>query len=528
MAADLSYTLGLDGSSFTGAAQRALSIMGSMELAMQLLGRAGNALGSSFEKAGAMEKNSTAIQTITKSAAKTVAVMRELKQLASATPFEMSDLAPAARMLIGAGTATKDVAKQLRILGDVASGANTDLGGLVSVFNQVRGKGKLSAEEFQQFAERGVAGLREEIAKFKGISLEGVSESLSRGAVSAADLERIFQSMTAKGGVFFKAMEAQSQTFEGKLSTLSDAWSNLQVAFAAPINDALKPVIDDIAGLTDMLAPAFGIVGTQIGLVVTAAREFLLQINEGHTGIQSLGSAFGGLFDQITSFAAVPFAAMANSLPAVGSAFQAVMGPAVDFMLLKMETGAHKFLAMLLSGMSSVAAELPFGLGGGVAGALANQSTAQTQAAGLSATGAVQAGAALEGGTIAAGDAVGDALKSLKEGFSEMFNSVVSEFKTDAAAPAPTYDRRYAGEETAATTMAGVTAAAPAALDLSGQAEVAGSAIAQSFIDRLSSAAVTLPIAAAPPATPSGPGGDAAVANLLGQLLSEMQRINSY
>ena len=527
MGSDLSYTLGLDGSAFAGAAQRALSIMGSMELAMQLVSRAGANLGSSFEKASAMEKTSVAIQTITKSASRTVAVMRELKLLSSATPFEMSDLAPAARMLIGAGTATSAVSKQLRILGDVASGANTDLGGLVSVFNQVRGKGKLSAEEFQQFAERGVAGLREEIAKFKGISLEGVSDSLSRGAVSAADLERIFQSMTSKGGIFFKAMEAQSQTFEGKLSTLSDAWTNLQVAFAAPINDALKPVIDDIAGLTDMLAPAFGVVGSQIGSVVTAAREFLLQINAGHSGVEALAGAFGDLFSQIGTFAALPFRAMGESLPGLGSAFMDVMGSAVDYMLLKMETGAHKFLAMLLSGMADVAAALPPWLGGGgVSDALSKQAASQTASAGLSATGATNAGAALSGDTASAGDAIGNSLQALQQGFSEMFNGAMAEFKT-APTPSPTYDRRYAGQEPAGSTMAGVTPAVTAP-DLSGQADVAGAAIAQSFIDRLSSASVTIPIAAAPAPTQTTNAGDSVVANLLGQLLSEMQRLNSY
>lgn len=110
MAADLQYTLGLDSRGFVDAASKVIGMLGSLDLALNLLGKAASAAMSAFNEAAAFEKIEVAIGTITKSAEKTAGVMKDLKKLAAQTPFELSDLAPAARSLLGAGTAAGKVA----------------------------------------------------------------------------------------------------------------------------------------------------------------------------------------------------------------------------------------------------------------------------------------------------------------------------------------------------------------------------------------------------------------------------------
>lgn len=335
--ADLSYTLGLDAGNFLGMGSRVISVMGSMELAVQGIQRAASAMASAFSAAADMEQVTTAIGTITKSATTTAQIMADLKADAASTPFELSDLAPAARALLGAGTQAGGLSKQLRMLGDISSGAGTDLQGLVSVFNQVRGKGKLSAEEFQQFAERGVAGLREEIAKFKGISLDSVGDSLSAGAVSAKDLETVFQRMTGTGGIFFQAMERQSETFTGKLSTLGDAWTGLQIAFAAPINDALKPIIEDAGSLMETLTPAFEAIGQQVATSLGSLRDFVLQLESGSGVVEAMVSSFGDLGAMLLEFVSIPIGAIMDALPVLGVGLMLALQPAAEWFGAKME-----------------------------------------------------------------------------------------------------------------------------------------------------------------------------------------------
>ncbi|MBB5037106.1 tape measure protein [Prosthecobacter dejongeii] len=351
---DLSYTLGLDSSGFAGTVSSAIGVLGSLDLAINLVNRAARVMASSFEKAASMESVETAIGTILKDANLTKDVMSELKRIGAETPFEMSDLAPAARALLGAGTAAKDLGKQIKMLGDVASGADTDLGGLVSIFNQIRGKGTLATEEFLQLAERGVAGLREEIAKFKGINVNEVGDALTKGAVSAKDFENILGRMTGNGGAYFASMSRQSETFAGKLSTLSDAWSSLQVAFAAPINEALKPIMDDLTSLGGIIEPVFAAVGGQVAEVISSFREFILQINEGAGGVDALTSSFGDLLGTVDELIKIPFGAIADGMPELGMALLTALLPALQMLDAKLGAIVLHFASDMANGMADV------------------------------------------------------------------------------------------------------------------------------------------------------------------------------
>lgn len=519
MASDLQYSLGLDGGSFMSMASRAVSLIGSLTLAVSGLQGAASLMSDAFDDAASMERTATAIGTITKSARLTEAVMRDLRKLAADTPFELSELAPAARALLGAGTATTEVAKQLKTLGDIASGADTDLQGIVSVFNQVRGKGKLLTDDFIQLAERGVAGLREEIAKFEGISTDAVADALSKGAVSAQDLTGVFQRMTSAGGIAFQAMERQSQTFSGKLSTLSDAWNSLQVAFAAPINDALKPVIDDMASLTDMLAPAFGLVGDEIADLVTSAHLFVTSVGSGRGAIESLTLAFGDAISAASDLISIPFGALADAMPDLAAAFIKAIGPVTEWLALKFFTVANDFGATLLNvislAMEEMAKASPILLGSlqDAAGALSKVAGYQRVAsfAGNAAMGQIDLGATMA-------PAAADAAKAMqvgKESFDERVKAFASSYGLTSPQEKPqgSYDGRYAGESVGKSTMAG----------LEGSAEMIGTMVSNALAQKLSE--VTPPPAAA--AATSSPMSSEAVLNELKQITGEMRRINT-
>jgi tape measure domain-containing protein len=536
---DLSYTIGLDGSAFAGAAQRVLSIMGSLELATQLVARASGALTSSFEKASTFEKTAVAIGTITKSAEKTAAVMGDLKRLAADTPFEMSDLAPAARALLGAGTATSEVSKQLRVLGDIAAGADTDIGGLVSVFNQVRGKGKLSAEEFQQFAERGVAGLREEIAKFKGIDLTQVADALTAGAVSAKDLEAIFQRMTGSSGTFFQAMARQSQTFQGKLSTLSDAWSNLQVAFAQPINDALKPVLDDLTKLGETLAPVFEALGGQVAQVIGDFRNFIMQISTGSDLLDAFASSFGDLLGMVSDFAGIFAGAFADGFPDLAKGLFAALGPVLEWMGLKFEVSAHRFGSALQSALANVAKEIPLmgdaakALETGAMGSAFDAHHADDKAKALD----------MSGGLAPAKDHIGTGLRDIAEGFSGRLNQFTGNYGASsqpaqietqppdwideimaAAAPAIAAPFAQAGMQTSPTDVLASLGRLDSVLGARSLPET--SAPSPDWIDRIMGASSSAP---PPPPAPSAPAADATGTNArLDEMIQQLRALNTF
>jgi HAMP domain-containing protein len=207
-----------------GAGRRmALSIKAAVASATAVAGT----LGVALREAMKIETTETGITTLVKDASLAKAIVQDLKKLGAETPFEVGDLAGAARGLLGAGSSVKDLRSQLTMLGDIASGAQTNLGELVLVFNKIRGDGKLTGDTLGQLTDRGIGGIREEIAKVTGIPVEKLMDAVAKGQVPVEKMMEVFRNLTGAGGLYFRSMINQSATLEGRLSTLSDEFKAL-------------------------------------------------------------------------------------------------------------------------------------------------------------------------------------------------------------------------------------------------------------------------------------------------------------
>lgn len=358
--ADLQYTLGLDGRQFSGGVQGAIATVGNLGLAMEAISKIGRGLALGVNLAADFETTSAAINTVLKDVKLTQAVLDDLASFAATTPFELPGIANTARQLLGAGTEVGNLKEELQVLGDLAAGAGTDMEGLAFVLNQVRGAGKLMTQDFYQLTNRGVVGLREELAKVKGIGIEEVADAMSAGEISADDLWKVLRGMTSEGGKFYGAMIAQSTTWNGLMSTLADSGSALMRTLGQPVMEALKPSLQEaIAGLeqatrfasvfsqTLKLAAADGKVGEFLGVAVSYGLkkagvsfvEFMLQAWQGigdaaydaiANGLgaawnATLGKITGQTFDIGDSFAKGFMDQMWNSLEETEARFEEFM-----------------------------------------------------------------------------------------------------------------------------------------------------------------------------------------------------------
>lgn len=253
MAADLSYTLGLDGRGFAAGIKDAIAQLGNIGLAIDGVKKIASSLTLGIRLAADMESTSTAINTMLKDMTLTKAVVEDLAKFAETTPFELPGITQTARQLLGAGTQVSALKDELQVLGDLAAGSGADMGNLAFVLNQVRGAGKLLTQDFYQLTNAGVVGLREEFAKLKGIDISEVADAMSRGEISADDLWTVLKGLTSQGGKFYGAMIQQSKTWNGLLSTLSDNGSALLRTLSQPVMESLKPTLQ---GAIDSMAVA--------------------------------------------------------------------------------------------------------------------------------------------------------------------------------------------------------------------------------------------------------------------------------
>jgi tape measure domain-containing protein len=174
-----------------------------------------------FAKTAEVQSQSRSLAILAGSAEKAGQIIKELQQLGAVTPFTSTELIDSAKRLQAFGVEADKVVETTRRLADASGATGAELSGLVTAYGQVQAKGRLQGEELLQFQERGIA-LQEELRKMYGMTGEEFQKALSKGQVSAKAVEVALQNLTNTGGKYANGAIAQSDTLNGRLSTLQD------------------------------------------------------------------------------------------------------------------------------------------------------------------------------------------------------------------------------------------------------------------------------------------------------------------
>jgi tape measure domain-containing protein len=197
-----------------------------------------------FVKTAELESQTRSLEVLTGSTEKAKKIISELQELGAVTPFTSTELIEAAKRLQAFGVEGNKVVETTKRLADISGATGAELQGLVTAYGQVQAKGKLQGEELLQFQERGVA-LQKELQKMYGLSGEELQKALSKGRISAKAVEVAIIRLTNAGGKYANGAIAQSDTLNGKFSTLTD---NIEM-LAKRIGTILAPTIKNIINL---------------------------------------------------------------------------------------------------------------------------------------------------------------------------------------------------------------------------------------------------------------------------------------
>lgn len=202
-----------------------------------------------IKAASALEDLEAQFVAFTGSAENAAAAVQELRDFTAATPFRLEEVAQAGRSLLAFGEAQENVTARLKILGNVAAGTGSDLGELTTVFGQIQGEGKLTADRFNQLIDRGI-NIGPALAESLGVAQTEIRGLISAGKVSAEEVSKAFDTIGGEGGKFAGSLERLSQTASGLFSTLQD---NVQNSIGE-IGKILEPVTKDILNNLNDLA----------------------------------------------------------------------------------------------------------------------------------------------------------------------------------------------------------------------------------------------------------------------------------
>jgi len=189
-----------------------------------------------------IEQAQTTFETLTGSVEDATSKVNYFRKMAASTPFEMSDLMNSAKTMLAFGVETEKVIPNVEMLGDVAMGNRERFKSLSLAFSQIQATGRLMGQDLLQLVNAGFNPLQV-ISQKTGISLVDLKKKMEKGGISADTVTKAFQIATSEGGRFFKAMESSSKTYEGQMSTISDAAKTALGAIMKPLFDTLTSTI---------------------------------------------------------------------------------------------------------------------------------------------------------------------------------------------------------------------------------------------------------------------------------------------
>lgn len=204
---------------------------------------------AAIKSAADLEALETSFVSLTGGTEQAAMMMKQLNEFTAQTPFQIEQVAKAARQLIASGTDVGEVNNQLQFLGDIAATSGNNIDELAAIFAKVNAKGKVELESLNQLAERGVP-IFEALAEATGLP----ADKLGAGRVTVEQFNDVLKSFSEEGGFAAGAMERLSKTTSGRFSTALD---NAKQALAV-LGEKLLPSVNAALERLTKTFQAFG------------------------------------------------------------------------------------------------------------------------------------------------------------------------------------------------------------------------------------------------------------------------------
>ena len=299
---------------------------------------------------GEYQQLEVAFETMLGSKSKADALMGQLIDTAATTPFEMSEVAEASKMLLAYGMEGDKVNETLIRLGDIAAGLSMPLKDLAFLYGTTMVQGRLYTQDLNQFLGRGIP-LADELAKQFGKNKSEVKKLVEEGKIGFPEVQKAIEALTGEGSKFGGLMEKQSKTIKGQLSNIEDAWEQMfneigksQEGNISGVLDITGKLIENWRTVGKVVLSVVAIYGaykaaTMVAAVATriaaAASESMayqqklaamqgIALSEAQAGVAAASSMATGAFNALkVAFASNPFGLIITAITTVITLFVA-------------------------------------------------------------------------------------------------------------------------------------------------------------------------------------------------------------
>lgn len=231
--------------SLTGAITKANLLTGVIsKVSSMALSAAKDFIQTGIQYNAQLESYTTGFTNMLGSAEAAKAAMDAIQEDDARTPFDVASLTQANQLLISAGENAGYSRKVIMALGDAVSatsGGNAELSRMSANLQQIANVGKASAIDIKQFAYAGI-NIYQVLADYTGKSVQEVQKM----TISYDTLSQALIAASEEGGRYYNAMDTQSQTMNGRVSTLKDNVSQLAGLMTGDLSSGIGVVIGNL------------------------------------------------------------------------------------------------------------------------------------------------------------------------------------------------------------------------------------------------------------------------------------------
>lgn len=297
------------------------------------IGRSIASMGSSAIMAAAqMKQYEVAFSTMLKSTEAGKVMLQELKDFATATPFDVPGVVESAQQLVAFGFDAKSIIPTLTTLGDAAAGLGKGSEGvklMAYALGQIRTSGNLKTQDMMQLTSAGIAAW-DMLAEASGKSVAEIKEMTENGMIdSLAAIDVITKGMQAKYGGM---MDQLSKEVTGLTSNISESIGNFVADIGQYITDSfgVKDILQSVSDSLGNMSEAFRMAketGKSFGEALVYAVPTPLLVAIGVLVSLLAGALVGALLAVKAAIAVVlaPFAGIIAGVVAVGVAISVLL-----------------------------------------------------------------------------------------------------------------------------------------------------------------------------------------------------------